>query len=472
MSYYKSLFVFCLLFFLTITAKGQPETRSKVNGLADLYVKRRFELFPEHGTFFGIKEADNVGLSDNSVIGTKKWEIFQDSLFIALRALDKNGLSKTDLITYEILHEQLEADIDCLVCKRSLWAVNHVDGWQVAFNTLANIQPVGSELSRKETLARWNLIPLYIHNEIENLKEGIKINYTAPKQNVQLVINQLGQILKQAVDQSFFFNPAIRDTNALFRQTLRKIIEHQIYPAVSAYNAFLTDTYLPAAREQASIATMPNGLACYKALLRKRTTLKITPDELYNEGVKAIQQREAKVKEIGRKIYGTDNLEQIKTHIWQDTLNKFYSKEEVIKFSEDAVMRAKTKSRYYFNLIPLAPVEIRPLPEYQKDVSPNYKSAPDDNSRSAVYYIQLSGFENQHKGEAENTAFHETYPGHHLQIGISRELIKSHPIVKYTSNSGFVEGWGRYSETLSDEMGLYSSDKNRLTTYARLPTGW
>jgi uncharacterized protein (DUF885 family) len=154
-----------------------------------------------------------------------------------------------------------------------------------------------------------------------------------------------------------------------------------------------------------------------------------------------------------------------------DTANRFPSKQEVVDFSNAAIARAKKKIPAYFGLIPTAPLEIKPMPDYQKAKSSNYSPAPDDGSRPAVYYIQLFQFDQQDRGEVEKTAFHESYPGHHLQIALSRELLQSHTIGKYIFNSGFAEGWARYTETLSDEMGLYTSDRNRLSAYAGLPTG-
>jgi uncharacterized protein (DUF885 family) len=38
-------------------------------------------------------------------------------------------------------------------------------------------------------------------------------------------------------------------------------------------------------------------------------------------------------------------------------------------------------------------------------------------------------------------------------------------------NAGFIEGWARYTERLADEMGLYSSERNRLSLLARAGTG-
>ncbi|HEX5630545.1 MAG TPA: DUF885 domain-containing protein, partial [Acidimicrobiia bacterium] len=64
--------------------------------------------------------------------------------------------------------------------------------------------------------------------------------------------------------------------------------------------------------------------------------------------------------------------------------------------------------------------------------------------------------------EAEVLAFHESIPGHHLQIAIAQEL-EGVPTFRRNGNvTVYTEGWGLYTERLADEMGLYSSDVARL----------
>jgi uncharacterized protein (DUF885 family) len=58
-------------------------------------------------------------------------------------------------------------------------------------------------------------------------------------------------------------------------------------------------------------------------------------------------------------------------------------------------------------------------------------------------------------------AFHEAIPGHHFQMSIAAETELSN-LRKFAMIDSYLEGWGLYTERLADEMGLYSSDEQRL----------
>ena len=64
--------------------------------------------------------------------------------------------------------------------------------------------------------------------------------------------------------------------------------------------------------------------------------------------------------------------------------------------------------------------------------------------------------------EYESIHFHEGIPGHHFDRSLAAELEGIPAFRRYAMVFAHTEGWGLYSERLADEMGLYTSDVDRL----------
>jgi uncharacterized protein (DUF885 family) len=182
--------------------------------------------------------------------------------------------------------------------------------------------------------------------------------------------------------------------------------------------------------------------------------------------------RESRIAEIGKQVFGTSDLAEVRKRLRSDSSNNFSNRDELLAYTTAAIERARKSVPRWFKQLPQAVVVIKPVPEYQEQSSTaRYTPASDDRKLPGTYYVNLYQPEKQSKGATESVAFHETYPGHHLQIALAQEQVGTHPILRYIGNSGFIEGWARYSETLAAEMGLYSSDLNTLEMLSGVPTG-
>jgi len=447
------------------TPSAADTAAARVTALADECVREYLLFFPEQATLLGIPEAANGRLTDNSLAGLRAWQAKEDTWAGELAKIDSRALwGRTEWLTYGFLREFLDASRATRIVRQELWSVNHMSGWQVGFTQLAAVQPVGTEQLRAQALSRWKQVPRYIDNEIVNLKEGIRLGYTAPKRVAELVIAQLDAVLGSAPDQSPFFSPAQRDGTPEFKKALGDLLAKEIHPAVRRYRDFLRSEYLPAAREAMGISALPNGAQFYRALLRAATSLDRPAEDTYRLGEEAVAKYEREAAAIGTEAFGTADLKAIREKMAADPRNHFRSREELLNFSTDAVARARAALPRWFGILPKAEVKLEPVPGFlEPTASSSYQPGAQDGSRPGAYLINLYQPEQQTRANAEITAFHETYPGHHLQLSIATERPGGHVITRLPLSGSYIEGWARYSEALAEEMGLYSTAFARIT---------
>jgi uncharacterized protein (DUF885 family) len=444
-----------------------------VTELADEYVAAFTTQFPELAVLSGYPLEKNDRFSDNSLDALRSWQNKENAWAGAVSQIREEDLrGKPEWVTFGFLREAVETSRGLRVCRNELWPANQMTGWQVYFPDVAAAQPVGTPELRKQALERWRSFPAYLETEIANMREGLRLRYSTPRHNVELVIAQLSGFLDESAEKSPLASPAERDSDPEFRKTWLTLLSQRINPAIRAYRDFLKGEYLPKAREAIGVSANPDGAACYSASLRSYTSLSISPREMFERGQRAVAEYEKAARSIGAKLYGVSDLKDLREKMKADPKNHFSTREELMKFSGDAVDRATSALPRAFGLLPKAKVRIEPIPAFDEEHGvPNYVPAAEDGSRAGTYHISLYQPEKQDRALLESTAFHETVPGHHLQLSIAQERPRAHPITRLVGNSGFSEGWAVYAEFVADEMGLYSTDLDRLGLLVGLPTG-
>jgi uncharacterized protein (DUF885 family) len=270
--------------------------------------------------------------------------------------------------------------------------------------------------------------------------------------------------LSTAVDSSPFLSPANRDSSPAFTADLAGVVRRDLYSSVRRYREYLAGEYLSAARSQPAVSAIPRGSECYRAEVRRFTTLDIPPEEVFAAGEREMDVVHREMQTLAERSFGTRDLPVLLQRLRNDSTFTYRTREEVVRTSSAAIERARSKSPAWFGLLPKASLEIRQHPEFrQREGAVAQYSAPtEDGTRPGIFWISTYRPEVIPRAYGEATAFHEGIPGHHLQIAIAQERTGAHPITRYFGFSGFSEGWALYSEELADEMDLYSSDVARM----------
>jgi uncharacterized protein (DUF885 family) len=450
---------------VALHASSPAEAAAAVDRVADEFLAAVLAEQPEQAYFAGIRLERHDGLSDNRPEAVAAWRAREDAWLAALDAIDADALAGTpQRIAHGVLREQLAAAVGTRICRGELWqGVNQMGSWHTAWATVAELQPVGTAEERAQALVRWRKTPEYVRTEIVQLRRGLAAGYSAARPVAGRMLKQIDGLLAIPLADHPYLAPARRTDDAAFRAELEAVVAEGLLPAMRDFRAFLAGDYLEAARREIALSALPDGAACYDALLRSYTTLARPAAEVAALGERVVATSGAEAVALGRALYGTSTLPELMARLAADESNRYPDADAVLADSRRIVERAQAAMPRYFGRVPDLPVVVEPIPAYEDGAgaSSHYKP-PQPDGTPGKYMISLLRPGGTTRSEAEIVAFHETWPGHHLHFAYSQRIAGLHPALQLVWNSGFVEGWGRYAEALAEEAGLYASELAKI----------
>jgi uncharacterized protein (DUF885 family) len=464
---------------LVPTTHGLPRGDS-LSLLAETYWNERMAADPLEATEIGDRRFDDK-LPDESPAGLAARRAQLEHLKDRVAALPTAGLSAEERVTLALLAGQIDADLARLSCGLEDWVVDAREGPQVVYLRLAELQPVQTVSEGRALATRWGQIGAAIDQETANLRRGLAAGKVTTKAEVGRVLAQLGELLAKPDADWPLRAPATAphpDWKPAEREALATAVDaaiaQGIRPAFGRYRDFLAGEVQPRARddEHVGISNVPGGAACYPKLIKVHTSLELSPQEIHKIGLDELARVQAEMRALGKQALGTDALPEIRRRLLGDPTLMFKTRDEVEAFARAAVARAQAAEPRFLGHPPKRPVIVKRIEPYEEKDSPSayYRPASMDGGRPAAYYVDTYKPETRSRPLAEALAFHESVPGHHIQIAIAQELTGLPEFRKQLGVTAFVEGWGLYAEGLADELGLYTGPLERLGRFSF--SGW
>jgi len=400
----------------------------------------------------------------------------RDALLDRLVALDPAALDAGDRDTLALLRGQLQAQRAVEDCKFYEWNVDSANAsvygelsYVVEAHTVATSDDAANLVARIRQGA-----PL-IDATIANLQTGLADGRVAAAEKLRRAIEQLDHELAKPVDTWAMVAPkwatppspdpwpaGERDRQ---RRALRDVVAGELRPAFVRLRDFLRGTVLPRARgEREGLAGLPNGDACYRATILLHVGIARSPDELHALGLAEIARTDREIAALGKSVLGTADLAATVARLRTDRALYFRTRDELLAAAQRALDRAKAAVPRFFSVLPRTDCVLRETPAHEAPYSTiaYYRQPHYDGSKPGEYFVNTYKPETRPRYELEALTWHESIPGHHLQIALSQELGELPMFRKLEGSTAFVEGWALYTERLADEMGLYSSDLDRL----------
>jgi uncharacterized protein (DUF885 family) len=388
-------------------------------------------------------------------------------------AIDAGTLSPADRVTRDALVDFLRFERELVVAGVEPWSVDPLEGPQVLFLSIPSFQPIADRTQADMLLGRWREMGPWIDRHIASSREALASGVGAPAALVRSVVAELDDLLARPVDELPLQDPAHQlpadwpeADRAQFAADLGAAIADEVRPAFVRYRAFLVDELAPHARgdDRPGLGAVPGGDAAYAHLVRSHTTLDLTPDEIHRTGLAETDRIDAEFAELGARLLGTADRAAILARLRGDPELHFATPAEVFDVAERSLARANAAIGSWFGRLPATPCVVVAMPDHEARHSTiaYYRQPAPDGSRPGSYYINTTEPATRPRYEAEVLAFHEAVPGHHLQIAIAQELAGLPAFRRLAGPTAYVEGWGLYSERLSEEMGLLSGDLDRF----------
>jgi uncharacterized protein (DUF885 family) len=260
--------------------------------------------------------------------------------------------------------------------------------------------------------------------------------------------------------------PDTVDQEAIRREAAG-IVEGEIRPALRRLLACLRDELLPVARpdDQVGIKFVPGGTEGYLASVRKNTTTDLSPEQIHQLGLDCLAALQDEWAELGGRVLGTTDVPAILERLRDDPSLRFTSSAEIVRTVSEALQRAEEARDSWFPQYDIPDCVIEEIDPVEAGNAPlaYYRPPAAGGLRPGAHCVLTTEPQQRYVYEYEALSFHESTPGHHLQIASSQTL----PLPAFrrfldAEVCGYCEGWGLYCERLADEMGLYTSDLQRL----------
>ncbi|MFH8383353.1 DUF885 domain-containing protein [Kitasatospora sp. NPDC018058] len=247
----------------------------------------------------------------------------------------------------------------------------------------------------------------------------------------------------------------------------RAILRDGVHPAIARYRAGLAQRLAADARpdDRAGVCHVPGGAEGYADAVSRYTRPGLDPEEVHRIGLEAVAALREEFADLGAKVLGVSGTDAVLAALREDRSLRFGSAAEMVALVDSALDRAQRASADWFRPYPIADCVTREIDPIEAETAPlAYYQPPGPGGLPGTHWINTLRPESRFSYEYEAIAFHESVPGHHLQLAVAQTLhhlpqFRQKPSGQLTAH---VEGWGLYTERLADEMGLYSSDLSRF----------
>ena len=427
--------------------------------LADRYVDELAALQPMLATQMGVSGFDGQwGAQDPS--GWQDIGALLKRTLSAIEALPPSDQYREQL-GRRVLKDHLSGRLDRIEHDLPLQDLNNiaspVQGFRETFDLMPKVGADDWELIVK----RLSSLDEAVTGYIESLSEGRRRGLAVARRQVAACIEQC-RVNSGA--GSFFCDLSSAVSDAHVPDALQTEVDRGTVAARSAY-AHLAH-YLESECLADSVEADGVGLERYRTASRHFLLTEIDHETVYHWAWQEVAALRKQMTEASRQIDPTLGFQEIVKLLKTNTDYVASSEAEFLSHMRQWQMDAlhKLDGTVFDVPAPIKQIDVQIAPP-GSTLGAYYIQPSEDFSRAgSVWYAKPTDTSVYPLFDEVTTAYHEGFPGHHLQIGVQMclgdELTRAHRLAVWYD--GYGEGWALYAERLMDELGFIDRPEYRF----------
>jgi uncharacterized protein (DUF885 family) len=378
-----------------------------------------------------------------------------------VEAIPRASLSSAEQVNYDIYREQLAVLIaDQRFRDYEMPANSDTTFWTDIGYTAR--RPFRTLIDYQHWLAQMRDIPRYFHEQMDEMRAGLKRGFTPPRVTLEGRDASLTAVTEARPEESLFYTPfkempgISAPQQAELRTQAVAIIRAVVQPAYVELLHFMRNEYVPGTRTTLAAADLPDGSNYYRAKIREFTTLEMDPADIHRLGEAEVQRLHQEMVAAMHDTGFSGEFPAFLKFLRGDA--RFYAKtpDELLMRAAWIAKRFDGKAAQFFGYLPRARFTIRPVPD---DLAPFYTAV---RGGLGVYLVNTYDLPSRPLYSLTALTLHESAPGHAFQIPIAMEHKDQPAFRQLTYISAYGEGWALYCERLGAEMGMYDSAYDRF----------
>ncbi len=431
----------------------------------------RLQNQPELATLVGDFRFD-ASLADTSLSGTRSALAHERKMLEQARQIPREQLSSQNALSCELFIYQKEQQLRAAAFYPfNPQPLTVLQGLHVSLVQTVAQMPFASEADYRNYLARLDALPAHIAGNIEQLREGVRSGWVAPKVVVRPVPGMLRQLREAAIDGALGL--PLRQVPASIDKTVREALvasgqatlRGKVMPALQELEDVVRNEYLPAAREAIGASALPGGQDYYALLVAQHTGSSMTPAEIHTLGLKEVARIRALMPAAIARTGFSGSFTQFATFANNDPRMFASAPDVLLNRYRRLLERAAAAAPKLFSTLPTQELLVKPAPAAAgAELGAAWYEAG-TGERPAAVVVNTAHLTTRPLWEVETLALHEGLPGHHMQAARVRELDQLPAFRRFGWNAAFGEGWALYAESLGPELGFF---KDAFSAFGRL----